>query len=441
MTASNHVDVQRKNWLIPFLRSIFSRASASAVREEGQPASVWELEQLRDRGLLTGCPSSRWPREGVSLTEKSQRQWRFLNFLTHKTELLIEQQERHRHRSSLDHQFDVLISLSAAVGAFDLAQKFYAVSQDSLERGESLAERIGAPARKLGAELLGSSLFEHDERISKLPFFRVIVYARAREALEAGRCWLETEGAPNEAAFTAALMPARRELHALIEAIVVLMNRDGHLSKLERHLIDAVMDIANIPRATRRVLSKSRREPEAIAEEISSPLSRRFIFEQMIVYGMLDSDYNDDERRFVERFGQALGIDEETQRRCEGEALVFLHNNIGMVEALGQRGQLRQFKDLVTRRVEGIVSRSSQLLLTEVQETQDLMKLLLKRTQAPLEPEEEERVRAQLLDICKTIPSLAVFVVPGGSILLPILIRVLPFNLLPTAFVEEDESL
>ena len=36
---------------------------------------------------------------------------------------------------------------------------------------------------------------------------------------------------------------------------------------------------------------------------------------------------------------------------------------------------------------------------------------------------------------------LALFAVPGGSLLLPIMIKVLPFNLLPTAFTTEDEGL
>jgi ABC-type proline/glycine betaine transport system permease subunit len=55
----------------------------------------------------------------------------------------------------------------------------------------------------------------------------------------------------------------------------------------------------------------------------------------------------------------------------------------------------------------------------------------------PLTPEEKRKVRLQLLDILKTIPALAIFALPGGSLVLPVLIRLLPFNLLPSAF-EED---
>ncbi|MBI3992965.1 MAG: hypothetical protein HY342_06805, partial [Candidatus Lambdaproteobacteria bacterium] len=47
---------------------------------------------------------------------------------------------------------------------------------------------------------------------------------------------------------------------------------------------------------------------------------------------------------------------------------------------------------------------------------------------------ERRKVNDQMLDILKTIPALAIFALPGGGLMLPILIRLLPFNLLPSSF-------
>ncbi|WNZ63602.1 hypothetical protein QEG98_07750 [Myxococcus sp. MxC21-1] len=52
-------------------------------------------------------------------------------------------------------------------------------------------------------------------------------------------------------------------------------------------------------------------------------------------------------------------------------------------------------------------------------------------------------MRAQLVDVAKAIPALAIFAAPGGILLLAALGKVLPFSLLPSAFqeaapVEED---
>ena len=50
-------------------------------------------------------------------------------------------------------------------------------------------------------------------------------------------------------------------------------------------------------------------------------------------------------------------------------------------------------------------------------------------------------MQEQLMDILKSIPSLAIFLLPGGAILLPLFITFIP-KLLPSAFDENriDEN-
>jgi ABC-type proline/glycine betaine transport system permease subunit len=56
-------------------------------------------------------------------------------------------------------------------------------------------------------------------------------------------------------------------------------------------------------------------------------------------------------------------------------------------------------------------------------------------TYRELNSKEKRKVKTQLLDIFKTIPSLAIFALPGGSILLPIIIKMIP-SILPSSFNE-----
>jgi len=65
------------------------------------------------------------------------------------------------------------------------------------------------------------------------------------------------------------------------------------------------------------------------------------------------------------------------------------------------------------------------------------MQLLAAAGHRPLTPEEDATVRAQLIDVCKAIPALALFAVPGGSLLLPLIIRHLPIDLRPSNFADE----
>ena len=61
------------------------------------------------------------------------------------------------------------------------------------------------------------------------------------------------------------------------------------------------------------------------------------------------------------------------------------------------------------------------------------MALITKSTVKDLTPEERKKVQQQLLDVFKSIPSLAIFLLPGGAVLLPIAINLIP-KLLPSSF-------
>jgi hypothetical protein len=74
-------------------------------------------------------------------------------------------------------------------------------------------------------------------------------------------------------------------------------------------------------------------------------------------------------------------------------------------------------------------------LVKEIIQSRDLMILLAISTRRDLDEREKKKVKKQLLDICKTVPSLTIFLLPGGSLLLPILIKFIP-KLLPSAFNE-----
>ena len=73
----------------------------------------------------------------------------------------------------------------------------------------------------------------------------------------------------------------------------------------------------------------------------------------------------------------------------------------------------------------------------ELQQSKEAIYLLKKSTHITLSEEEKEKVKNQLLDICKAIPSFTIFMLPGGALLLPLLIKLIP-EILPSAFREDD---
>jgi hypothetical protein len=100
---------------------------------------------------------------------------------------------------------------------------------------------------------------------------------------------------------------------------------------------------------------------------------------------------------------------------------------------------VKHFYDHTTQSVATLVSRNKNRLLKEIMQSKELMVLLAHSTLRDLDEKEKKKVKKQLLEICKTIPSLTIFLLPGGSLLLPILIKFIP-TLLPSAFNENLEE-
>ena len=100
---------------------------------------------------------------------------------------------------------------------------------------------------------------------------------------------------------------------------------------------------------------------------------------------------------------------------------------------------IKHFYDQANKNVTKLIIRNKDRLTKEIKESGELMQLLAKSTAKDLSKEEKKKVKKQLLDICKTIPSLTIFLLPGGSLLLPILIKFIP-QLLPSAFNENLEE-
>ena len=85
--------------------------------------------------------------------------------------------------------------------------------------------------------------------------------------------------------------------------------------------------------------------------------------------------------------------------------------------------------------VKKLITRNSKRLFQELKESKELVKLLSESTTRNLSSEEQNKMQEQLMDILKSIPSLAIFMLPGGAILLPLFIKFIP-KLLPSAFDE-----
>ena len=142
-------------------------------------------------------------------------------------------------------------------------------------------------------------------------------------------------------------------------------------------------------------------------------------------------DYS--ETDYIFGLGKDLG---KTKKEVEFE-LEFVKNffeeNKDKIAYLDNKNLAVQFYDGMSKNVSKLILRNSKRLKKELTESRELVALLSKSTVKDLSAEEKKKVQNQLIDIFKSIPSLAIFMLPGGAILLPIFIKLIP-KLLPSAF-------
>ncbi len=86
------------------------------------------------------------------------------------------------------------------------------------------------------------------------------------------------------------------------------------------------------------------------------------------------------------------------------------------------------------------IYKNKKRLAKELRESKELIFLIKKSLTTSLTEEEKLKVKAQTLDICKAIPAFTIFMLPGGAILLPLLIKLIP-DILPSAFKADDTEL
>jgi hypothetical protein len=152
-----------------------------------------------------------------------------------------------------------------------------------------------------------------------------------------------------------------------------------------------------------------------------------------------DQQLEADENRFLESISNVLKIDDQILEKSNSEIRRFITAYKAEIPFFNYSNPIKHFYDHANKNVTKLIIRNKDRLAKEIKESGELMQLLAKSTKKELTKEEKKKVKKQLLDICKTIPSLTIFLLPGGSLLLPILIKFIP-QLMPSTFNENLED-
>jgi hypothetical protein len=152
-----------------------------------------------------------------------------------------------------------------------------------------------------------------------------------------------------------------------------------------------------------------------------------------------DGKVENDEIYFLHKLAEALLIKDDFVKQSIYETNTFITTHKHEIQYFNYSNPVKHFYDQTTHGVTFLIKRNKKRLTKEISESKELMHLLKQSASRDLSTEEKKKVKKQLLDICKSIPSLTIFLLPGGTLLMPILIKFIP-QLLPSAFNENLED-
>jgi hypothetical protein len=166
---------------------------------------------------------------------------------------------------------------------------------------------------------------------------------------------------------------------------------------------------------------------------INEPLEKLYTIDLVCMASWSDKVIDREELAFLNQLKSDLKLNLSCIHESIDHINQFYADHKDEVAFLSSKNLAQSLYDNSSKIVTKLIKRNSKRLIKELSESKEAMALLAKSAQHGLNEEEQKKVQSQLLDIFKSIPSLAIFMLPGGMLLLPLFVKFIP-KLLPSAF-------
>ena len=399
--------------------------------------------EVEKNGMFFGCPVISRPVQNLANKLNFPKQQGGTILLYLETLFSIALIENESLTSNLQHATTIpyhnrLLKIILLALRYHIPGIFYRIPEDILLT-ELLAENetLHGALKQFEEELLDSVTLkgysslgnrQNNFAFSKLYFFLLWTRAEAKNDKSEPEAFLEMD----------------KELREeMILTFAALIWANDYVDSTEQQVIEKYIEQTKLTEAKQNKLNQRILEPVKIEDihcSITSVIISSYFVEQLILLSLIDNQEAWQERELIEKISLKLELTSEKLEQLYFTVAEFFSVHNERLEFLKINAAARQFQDYMNDKVVKLVKKNVDKIMNEIEETKELSELLLKATTKPLTAEEKQKVQEQLIDVAKSIPALAIFALPGGGILLPVLIKVLPFNILPSSFQDEPVS-
>ena len=226
---------------------------------------------------------------------------------------------------------------------------------------------------------------------------------------------------------------------SLLKLIAAASNADNNIQEEERKLFEIFLKSANLDSGKAKE-AKTYIDEGLNVNDIDIPrdswILRKYFLEMAILTVWADRVVDEEEKQFIKDLSIKLDFSEEEMERSMIAIESFVITNWNEVHYLQKKKNYAVVSQLLVKRLTKVAIKNKNHIGTEMRESKELMELISTSMTRDLTEIEKEKVRTQLVDILKMLPTFVVIALPGTFLTLPILLKVLPKSAFPSAFQE-----
>jgi len=233
----------------------------------------------------------------------------------------------------------------------------------------------------------------------------------------------------------------REELRfSIIKVIAAASHANKEVAFEEKRLFDFFLQSTDLSTERKRE-ALSIFETGFAIEDIDLPsenswLLKKFFLEIAILTLWADKKVEQSEMDFLKRFCHYLNFSDEDLENSLIAIEGFVLEHWEQLEYLQDKQDYNQISEQFVKRVSRLAERNKSGLIKEMKRNEDVMNLLRKARSNELTLEEKERMRLELIQMLKVIPTFVIISLPQKFLTLPILLKILPKNLFADGVID-----
>jgi hypothetical protein len=246
----------------------------------------------------------------------------------------------------------------------------------------------------------------------------------------------------NEEATVQKIQQHRDDVHLLLlQVMASAAYADNTIQEEEKVLFNQFLASAHLPEKMEKAAAEYINTGVNITAVDLSPaktwLLKKYILELAILTVWADKIVTEEEKQFIAILSDQLEFSREELEKSMVAIESFVLSNWGNIPFLQSKNSFDDIRARFLERISEVIHQNQNRISSEIKESKELMKLLTKANETDLNEEEQIKVRTELIDILKTLPTFVIIALPGSFLTLPLLLKLLPKGTLPTA-LEDD---